>query len=79
MHVIDAGGQAREMFLGPDPDKNESFQAVARAGCWFRLKTERIQFSSRWRAVLWLLDLNLRILNWGSERTCWCSFPSTGN
>jgi predicted cupin superfamily sugar epimerase len=35
VHVIDAGGQALEMFLGADPDRNESFQAVVRAGCWF--------------------------------------------
>jgi predicted cupin superfamily sugar epimerase len=40
VHVIDDAGQTLEMVLGPDPDKNESFQAVVRAGCWFgsRLK-----------------------------------------
>jgi len=35
VHVIAAEGQALEMFLGADPDKNESFQVVVRAGCWF--------------------------------------------
>jgi predicted cupin superfamily sugar epimerase len=35
VHVIDHVGQTLEMVLGPDPDKNESFQAVVRAGCWF--------------------------------------------
>jgi predicted cupin superfamily sugar epimerase len=35
VHVIDPEGRYSEIKLGSDPEANEAFQAVVKAGCWF--------------------------------------------
>jgi hypothetical protein len=35
VHVIEPGGQYRELLLGSDATSGEEFQAVVPAGCWF--------------------------------------------
>jgi predicted cupin superfamily sugar epimerase len=35
VHVIDPEGRSSEIQLGSDPETDEAFQAVVKAGCWF--------------------------------------------
>ncbi|MFO7982431.1 MAG: cupin domain-containing protein [Desulfuromonadales bacterium] len=35
VHIFEPEGEYRIVRLGDDPDRNESFQAVVPAGCWF--------------------------------------------
>jgi predicted cupin superfamily sugar epimerase len=35
IHVIEPDGRYSEIFLGSNPEKQEAFQAVVKAGCWF--------------------------------------------
>jgi predicted cupin superfamily sugar epimerase len=39
VHVITPEGERREILLGRDPSRGESFQAVVPAGCWFGAET----------------------------------------
>ena len=35
IYVIEPDGRYSEIFLGSNPEKQEAFQAVVKAGCWF--------------------------------------------
>jgi len=35
LYVIDAMGRLSTLGLGPDAERDEHFQAIVRAGCWF--------------------------------------------
>ena len=39
VHMITPQGEQRQILLGRDPARGESFQAVAPAGCWFGAET----------------------------------------